>query len=56
LNHFGKDYRDRIAKGHAILLADILEGLYNDDYFTTPKEYNPQDPVDGVNEAFNPKN
>ena len=55
-NHFAKDCRDRIAKGHAIPLADIEEGLYNDDYFTTPQDPNQQDPVDGVHETFKSKN
>ena len=35
---------------------DILEGLYYDDYFTTPQKSDSQDPVDGVHEIFNPKN
>jgi hypothetical protein len=30
LNHFAKDCRDRIAKEHAIPVADIEEGLYNE--------------------------
>jgi hypothetical protein len=56
LNHFAKDCRDRIAKGHAIPFADIEEGLYNEDYFTTPNETQNQNLVDSVHENFNPKN
>jgi hypothetical protein len=56
LNHFAKDCRDRIAKGHAITLADIEEGLYNEDYFTTPNEPDNQNPVNSVHQNFNPKN
>jgi hypothetical protein len=35
LNHCAKDCRERIAKGHAIPVADIEAGLYNKDHAST---------------------
>jgi hypothetical protein len=48
INHFAKDCCGRKEKGHAIPLANIDEGLYNDDYFTTLQVSDPKNPVDSM--------
>ena len=52
INQFAKDCREGIARGQGIPLADIEEGLYNEDYFTNPREHEAQNQVDLVHEKL----
>jgi hypothetical protein len=52
LNHFANDCREIIAKGHAIPVADITEGLYNADYFGEAA----QEEVDSMHQSHHSKN
>ena len=55
LNHFAKDCYLRKERGHAIPLADIEEGLFDDDYFTQADHPN-QSSQDAVEEIYSSKN
>jgi hypothetical protein len=50
LNHFAKDCKERIAKGHAITVADIEEGLFNEGYFGESAQE-----VDSVHQFYHSK-
>jgi hypothetical protein len=48
LNHFAKDCRDTIDKGHDIPVADIEKGLYNEGYFGETR----QEEVDSTHHSY----